>query len=84
MVKHHYLRSDRGTEVQRGFCAFSGTVLFSHVSGGKEDQYWAMRTGCLVGEPSPKPDQELFMRSKPDWVPAVLADEKQRFETVLE
>lgn len=33
-----------------------------------------MRTGCLVGEP-PEPEKEIFMKSKPQWVPQVVAEE---------
>lgn len=47
--------------------------MFSHVSEGRKDQYWAMRTGCIVEDPqvSPEMDEEIFMKSKPIWVPTV-------------
>jgi len=56
-------------------------VLFNHVSEGKPDEHWAMRTGCLVeGEP-PLPQKEIFMKSKPSWVPTLLGGDKS-FETM--
>jgi hypothetical protein len=35
-----------------------------------------MRTGCIVGE-SPKIDKEIFMKSKPAWVPSCQTAENQ-------
>lgn len=37
-------------------------------SQGKPDEHWAIRTGAIDG-PSPKMEKQIFMRSKPDWVP---------------
>ncbi|MCJ1353151.1 MAG: hypothetical protein MMC33_003136 [Icmadophila ericetorum] len=65
--------ADSGNPTQRGFCSTCGTVLFNHVSEGRKDQHWAMRTGSIVGIPaaSPMMDKEIFMKSKPAWVPSV-------------
>ena len=32
-----------------------------------------MKTGCIAGDPhlSPEIDKEIFMKSKPNWVPVV-------------
>lgn len=63
----------------RGFCGNCGTVLFNHVSEGKEDEHWAMRTGCLITEP-PKIEKEIYMKSKPSWVPS--PETAQRFDAM--
>lgn len=44
---------------------------------GKSDEHWAMRTGSLITPPTI--DKEIFMRSKPDWVPSLLG-QGQRFQ----
>ena len=41
---------------------------------GKPDEHWAMRTGCLIGE-GPEIEKEIFLKSKPQWMPRLLAEE---------
>lgn len=63
------MRNIANIQFDRGFCGNCGTVLFNHVSEGKEDEHWAIRTGSMVGDP-PKIDKEIYMKSKPVWVPS--------------
>lgn len=44
-----------------------------------------MKTGCVVGRPdsSPEIDKEIFMKSKPSWVPVVQSP-GNRFEAMPE
>lgn len=54
------------------------SLLFSIVNilQGKPDEHWAMRTGCLIGG-SLKMEKEIFMKSKPQWVPTLLPKENE-------
>jgi hypothetical protein len=60
----------------RGFCPTCGTILFNHVSEGAHDEHWAMHTDCIVNSQPPKSEKEIFMKSKPDWVPCCGGSEK--------
>ncbi|KAK5457965.1 hypothetical protein LTS15_004044 [Exophiala xenobiotica] len=69
--KVYHAKSDSGHHTQRGFCPECGTVLFNHVSEGKEDEHWAMRTGSMADSRALRMDKEIFMKSKLSWVPIV-------------
>ena len=61
-----------------GTCGYHGFEPLLSVIGfvqGKPDEHWAMRTGCLVSG-SPEMEKELFIKSKPQWVPKLLPEEK--------
>lgn len=69
--KVFHAESELGNPTQRSFCGTCGTVLFSHVNEGKEDEHWAMRTGSMVDSRALRMETEIFMKSKLSWVPIV-------------
>ena len=69
--KVFHAKSDQGNSTQRGFCGTCGTVLFNHVSEGKDDEHWAVRTGSMVDSRALRMEKEIFMKSKLSWVPTV-------------
>jgi len=69
--KVFHAESEQGNPTQRGFCGTCGTVLFNHVSEGREDEHWAMRTGSMVDSRALRMEKEIFMKSKLSWVPIV-------------
>lgn len=60
--KVFHAESEQGNPTQRGFYGTYGTILFNHVSEGKEDEYWAMRTGSMIDSRALRMEKEIFMK----------------------